>query len=150
MKLELFAIGKEKSNLYAPLISLYTQRITRWPLAITSFDVNASDTQIQDRSDEKLLSLSKNCDYHVLLDEKGHQYTSEEFSRFLQHLEDERHKKVGFLIGGATGHGAHIKQKISTHLSFGCATWPHQLVRIMLLEQVYRAQQILAQHPYHK
>lgn len=150
MKLELFAIGKEKSSLYAPLVSLYVQRITRWPLAVTPFEVSAPEAQIQDRSDTKLLSLSKDCDYHVLLDEKGAQYTSTQFASFLQRLENERHKKVGFLIGGATGHGQNIKREIHAHLSFGLATWPHQLVRIMILEQIYRAQQILAQHPYHK
>ena len=61
-----------------------------------------------------------------------------------------RAPEVAFLIGGADGHGEPVLQKASLVLSFGAMTWPHLLARAMLAEQIYRAQQLLAGHPYHR
>ena len=88
---------------------------------------------------------------HVIaLDEGGKQLSSEEFSAVMGELQDTGTRDVAFLIGGADGHGNAVRERADRALAFGRNTWPHMLVRGLLAEQVYRAQQILAGHPYHR
>jgi 23S rRNA (pseudouridine1915-N3)-methyltransferase len=86
----------------------------------------------------------------VALDERGENLDSVAFSR---HLGRWRHEGIGntiFAIGGADGLSPDLRRKAKLRMAFGSATWPHQMVRIMLLEQLYRAATILAGHPYHR
>ena len=75
---------------------------------------------------------------------------SETFAKRLERWRDDGVADIAFLIGGADGHGEAVLAKSSLVLSFGAMTWPHQLARAMLAEQIYRAQQLLAGHPYHR
>ena len=86
----------------------------------------------------------------VALDEHGKQKTSEEFSTFLENQEREGKKSLVFLIGGACGLCSRVLEKSAFQLSLGQMTWPHLLVRGLLVEQLYRAHQIRHNHPYHK
>ena len=72
------------------------------------------------------------------------------FSKKLEQWRDGGEADVVFLIGGADGHGDAVRSRANLLLSFGAMTWPHMMVRGMLAEQIYRAQQILAGHPYHR
>ncbi len=86
----------------------------------------------------------------VALDGKGTQFTSEEFAQRLGKWRDTGVAEVIFLIGGADGLAENVRAKANYVMSLGAMTWPHLLARGMLLEQIYRAQTILAGHPYHR
>jgi len=86
----------------------------------------------------------------VVLDSRGENLNSAAFAAQFAKWRENGRPAVVFLIGGADGLSANLNEKASLQLSFGTATWPHQLVRIMLLEQIYRATTILAGHPYHR
>ncbi len=86
----------------------------------------------------------------VLLDETGENAGSAAFAAKLAGWRGADHPAVVFVIGGADGLAASLRDKAALRLSFGAATWPHQFVRVMLLEQIYRAATILTGHPYHR
>jgi 23S rRNA (pseudouridine1915-N3)-methyltransferase len=86
----------------------------------------------------------------VMLDESGENLDSPAFAGMLREWRAEDRPAVCFVIGGADGLAASLRQRAKLKLAFGAATWPHQLVRVMLLEQLYRAGSILAGHPYHR
>jgi 23S rRNA (pseudouridine1915-N3)-methyltransferase len=86
----------------------------------------------------------------ILLDERGKSLSSEDFATRIARYRDDGRKSVLFSIGGPDGHDAQLRAKADLVLSFGAATWPHQLVRVMLAEQLYRIATILAGHPYHR
>lgn len=86
----------------------------------------------------------------VALDEHGNNIDSEAFARHLGRWRDESVANTIFAIGGADGLSPELRRKAKLSIAFGSATWPHQMVRVMLLEQVYRAATILAGHPYHR
>jgi 23S rRNA (pseudouridine1915-N3)-methyltransferase len=86
----------------------------------------------------------------VTLDERGDSIDSAAFARHLGGWRDQSVANTIFVIGGADGLSPDLRRKAKLSIAFGSATWPHQLVRVMLLEQVYRAATILAGHPYHR
>jgi 23S rRNA (pseudouridine1915-N3)-methyltransferase len=86
----------------------------------------------------------------VALDERGDNIDSTAFARHLGRWRDEAVADTFFVIGGADGLSPDLRRKAKLSVAFGSATWPHQMVRIMLLEQLYRAATILAGHPYHR
>jgi 23S rRNA (pseudouridine1915-N3)-methyltransferase len=86
----------------------------------------------------------------VALDERGDSIDSAAFARHLGRWRDESAANTIFVIGGADGLSPDLRRKAKLKLAFGAATWPHQIVRVMLLEQIYRAATILAGHPYHR
>jgi 23S rRNA (pseudouridine1915-N3)-methyltransferase len=86
----------------------------------------------------------------VALDERGDNIDSPAFARHLGRWRDEAVANTIFAIGGADGLSPDLRRKAKFSMAFGSATWPHQMVRVMLLEQIYRAATILAGHPYHR
>lgn len=87
----------------------------------------------------------------VALDERGETLTSPEFAKKMGSWQNQAPgNEITFLIGGADGFDNEVRKKAKFLMSFGKQTWPHMLVRVMLLEQIYRAQQIIAGHPYHR
>jgi 23S rRNA (pseudouridine1915-N3)-methyltransferase len=86
----------------------------------------------------------------VALDEHGENIDSAAFARHLGRWRDESVASTIFAIGGADGLSPDLRRKARLRMAFGAATWPHQMVRVMLLEQIYRAATILAGHPYHR
>jgi 23S rRNA (pseudouridine1915-N3)-methyltransferase len=86
----------------------------------------------------------------LALDQRGTEWSSREFADRLRSWRDGGTGDVAFAIGGAEGLGAAVIDRADQVLSLGAMTWPHLLARCMLLEQLYRAQQILAGHPYHR
>ena len=86
----------------------------------------------------------------VALDERGQNLDSTVFARNLGRWRDEGAGHTIFVIGGADGLSPELRRKAKLAIAFGAATWPHQMVRVMLLEQLYRAATILAGHPYHR
>lgn len=86
----------------------------------------------------------------VALDERGDNIDSAAFARHLGRWRDESIPSTAFVIGGADGLSPDLQRKAKLRIAFGKATWPHQMVRVMLLEQIYRAATILSGHPYHR
>ena len=86
----------------------------------------------------------------VLLDERGESVSSASFAGHLQGWRSQDRPAAVFIIGGADGLSPSLRERASLAIAFGAATWPHQLVRIMLLEQLYRAVTMLSGHPYHR
>ena len=86
----------------------------------------------------------------VILDARGESLSSEAFAGRLHEWRQQDNPAVVFIIGAADGLAPSLKEKASLAIAFGAATWPHQLIRIMLLEQLYRAVTILTGHPYHR
>jgi 23S rRNA (pseudouridine1915-N3)-methyltransferase len=86
----------------------------------------------------------------IALDERGKSIESSAFARRLGQWRDEQAANIVFIIGGADGLSPELRGKADMTIAFGAATWPHQMVRVMLLEQIYRAATILAGHPYHR
>lgn len=86
----------------------------------------------------------------VTMDERGSNIDSAAFARHLGQWRDQSIANAVFVIGGADGLSPDLRRKEKLAIAFGAATWPHQMVRVMLLEQLYRAATILAGHPYHR
>ena len=86
----------------------------------------------------------------IVLDERGENLDSLALTREIMRWRDAGRPVAVFVIGGADGLAASLRERADLRLAFGAATWPHQIVRIMLLEQVYRAATLLAGHPYHR
>jgi 23S rRNA (pseudouridine1915-N3)-methyltransferase len=86
----------------------------------------------------------------VTLDERGDNVDSASFAGHLGRWRDQSAANTIFVIGGADGLSPELQRKAKLRIAFGSATWPHQMVRVMLLEQIYRAATILAGHPYHR
>jgi 23S rRNA (pseudouridine1915-N3)-methyltransferase len=109
--------------------------------------------QVDKRQIEESIALANvlaEGDIAVVLDERGDNLDSVGFSGCLKRWRDEGRAATTFIIGGADGMTASLRDQAALRLSFGKATWPHQFVRIMLLEQIYRAVTLLAGHPYHR
>jgi 23S rRNA (pseudouridine1915-N3)-methyltransferase len=106
--------------------------------------------QLMQREGELLLDAAPAGATLVMLDRRGKVLDSEAFAARLGAWRDTSVSDVAFLIGGADGHTEAMLKKASLVLSFGAMTWPHLLARGMLAEQIYRAQQLLAGHPYHR
>ena len=97
-----------------------------------------------------LLTLVPEAAAVVVLDERGENLGTGQLAEQLRRWRDGSREACAFLIGGSEGLAPNLHEKADIHLAFGAATWPHQLVRVMLLEQIYRAATILAGHPYHR
>lgn len=155
MKLLLWTIGKGNERYVKEGIEDYTQRISKYfPVEWNIIPVpkNAgmiSEMDLRKREAEMILNWLKPDDYLVALDEKGKNFTSEGLAKFLQQRATERTKNIVFLIGGAFGLDASVLQRAQLQWSLSSLTFPHQLVRLILAEQIYRACTILRNEKYH-
>lgn len=149
-KIDVIAAGKNKKGPWFDLQQEYLSRL-RWPTHIVEIESKHTDAKTAQEHEQKLIAekLDDNS-YKIILDERGKELRSIDFANSLQKIRDAGHEKISFLIGGADGHTDTMRQKADLLLSMGIPTWPHIMVRVMLLEQIYRAQQILAGHPYHR
>jgi 23S rRNA (pseudouridine1915-N3)-methyltransferase len=150
LKVDLIAVGKLKKGPLFDLQEEYRERI-RWPLTIHEVESKLTDPKQQQAEEHKLvLDKIPPSSFLIVLDERGDGLRSLDFAKTLGKIRDGGDTHFTFLIGGANGFSDDIRQKSHLLLSFGQQTWPHMMVRVMLLEQIYRAQQIMAGHPYHR
>jgi 23S rRNA (pseudouridine1915-N3)-methyltransferase len=151
MKIWLAAVGRARAGAARDLYDEYARRMT-WPLALKEVEVRkrASPAELKRLEAELLLAAVPNAATIVALDERGTALSSEKFADRLGAWRDGGVADVAFLIGGADGHGEAVGKRADLLLALGPMTWPHLMVRAMLAEQLYRAQQILAGHPYHR
>ena len=155
MKLRIIAVGRARSGPEKTLLETYAKRLT-WPLGIDEVEEKRPlrSEALKAREAELLLATveCKKVSHRVViaLDEHGKTMGSCDFARRIGQLKDQGVGEIVFLIGGADGHGQAVLDRADLKLSLGAMTWPHMMVRAMLAEQLYRAQQILAGHPYHR
>lgn len=143
MKIHILAIGKLRGA-YAELCAEYAKRLT------TKFVLKELAAPTQKAEGEALLNAIPEKAFVVILDEHGKDLSSRDFAEKLTAWRDHSIDNLVFVIGGADGLTAPLKEKADFTLGLGQKTWPHKLVRVMLLEQLYRAQQINSGHPYHR
>jgi len=138
MLLHVVARGKIGRSPEAELVARYAKRIA-WPLKLSELPERGGNPP-------SLLAPGRS----VVLDERGSDLTSAEFAALLSRWRDDGVREARFWIGAADGHDEALRGRADFLLRFGAATWPHLLVRAMLLEQLWRATSIVAGHPYHR
>jgi 23S rRNA (pseudouridine1915-N3)-methyltransferase len=151
VRLTIACIGRAGRGPERDLYEHYAGRI-RWPLALRELEEKRKlpAAELVRREGGLLLDAVPDKAVLVALDRRGKVVDSAAFARRLGRWRDDGVPDVAFLIGGADGHGEALLKKAALVLSFGTMTWPHLLARAMLAEQIYRAQQLLAGHPYHR
>ncbi|MFD1695636.1 23S rRNA (pseudouridine(1915)-N(3))-methyltransferase RlmH [Roseibium aestuarii] len=159
MRITIACVGRMKSGAERDLFDRYldrAQKIGR-ALGVTAVTVRelaeSPARKPQDRKAEEaraLLALLSPGARLVVLDENGKTLTSPQFSDRIDGWKMEGVPEIAFAIGGADGHGQELLDRADLKLAFGAMTWPHQIARILLAEQVYRALTIQSGHPYHR
>jgi 23S rRNA (pseudouridine1915-N3)-methyltransferase len=144
LRIEIIAAERLKTG---PLLAVWDDYFKRLTWSVTLHEIQANDVrQLETKMAEKIRENA----YVICLDERGKSLSSRDFATKLEHHENNGPEYIQFIIGAADGIPANIKKRADYLLSFGVQTWPHMMARIMLLEQIYRARQILDNHPYHR
>ena len=148
MNLSLIAVGRIKSGPAKDYFELYQRRLIK-AIVVKEIDVKSKGSidEIKKWEQKSIIEMIPTDAFVILWDETGKNMTSALFAQTLQKLSGE---KIVFIIGGAYGVTPVVRSRADVVLSFGGWTWPHMLVRVLLIEQIYRAQQIHQNHPYHK
>lgn len=155
MKISLWSIGKANESYVKEGVGEFTKRISKYyPVEWTIIPVpkNAgmlSEMDLKKKEGEIILQWLRQDDYLVALDERGKEFTSVSLSQFLQQRATESTRNLVFLIGGAFGLDEQVIKKAKFKWSLSQLTFPHQLVRLILAEQIYRACTILQNEKYH-
>lgn len=151
MRLTIASAGRFRDGPERALFERYRRRI-RWQVELREIEARGryAPAELIRREAELLSSCCATDAYVIALDAAGKALSSEEFARRLGCLRDSGRREAVFLIGGAEGLCPRLVADADLVLAFGPATWPHLLVRGMLVEQIFRAQEILAGHPYHR
>lgn len=155
MKIQFWTVGKAHETYVKEGIEIFTKRISnyypvQWNLIPMVKNAATMDETYQKfKEGETILSLLKKEDYLVVLEEKGNQLSSEGLATFLQQRGNESEKNIIFLIGGAYGVSKEVLLRADFKWSLSQLVFPHQLVRLILAEQLYRACSILRNEKYH-
>lgn len=146
MQITIKALGKLDSTLQNLALN-YLKRLKLLKININQNIIKNSKDE--EKALEWLFSNLQNV-YSIALSEQGAIFSSQEFSNFLFSLPNRGYSKVMFIVGGASGISSNYLKKANFVLSFSKLTFPHELFRVLLLEQLYRAETIFLKHPYHK
>lgn len=155
MKIQFWSVGKANESHVEEGIQLFTKRISnyypvQWQIIATPKNAAVlSDIELKQKEGESILSLLKKEDYLILLDERGKQLSSEGLADFIQQRANESQKNIIFLIGGAFGVSKEVMDRANFKWSLSQLVFPHQIVRMLLAEQVYRACSINRNEKYH-
>ncbi len=159
MKLMIVAVGRAKNSSEKDLWEDYLTRTVNAGRALGFASADLVEVEekkalygdeLKSREAELLLGALPKGAFIIALDERGKTEGSEDFAKLLEHVRDGGAPALALIIGGADGLHESIRRAAHRTLSFGKATWPHMLVRVMAAEQLYRAVTILAGHPYHR
>ena len=155
MKFQFWAIGKNHEPYVKEGVELFTKRISNYyavewnlipmPKNAASF----SESELKKKEGETITNLLQKEDYLVLLDENGKQINSEELAKFIRLRGNESIKNIVFLIGGAFGVSEEVKKRANYQWGLSKLVFPHQMVRLILAEQIYRACSINRNEKYH-
>lgn len=159
LKIKIIAIGKIKEKSIKEILKEYEMRLSRFcEMTIVEIDdkEEISDSKkdiekiVKVESDKIIEKLEKNNDYKILLDINGKELDSIEFAKKISDINNNLNKNIIFIIGGSNGVSDDLKNKVDYRLSFSKLTFPHQLFRVILLEQIYRSFKINNKQKYHK
>ena len=150
MKIFIITIGRLKSGPEKLLVDRFIRQIT-WPLTIYEVETKKKlePHNLIRREGKLLMDACPKSAKIIAMDKSGKQFTSLEFADQIKKWQHDA-KNIVFIIGGPYGLDKSVIESAELVLSFGQLTWPHMLARAMLLEQLYRVQQITKRHPYHK
>ena len=159
MKITVLAVGKIKERFYTDAVSEYAKRLSRY-CRLEIVEVadektpdgagEAMERKIKEKEGERLLSHIKDNMYVIALASEGKARSSEELSGRLDNLGLQGNSDIAFVIGGSLGLSEAVLKRADEALSFSRMTFPHQLMRVILLEQIYRSFKIQHGEPYHK
>jgi 23S rRNA (pseudouridine1915-N3)-methyltransferase len=159
MRISVFAVGRMKAGPERELADRYFDRFAKAgpPLGLEFSGVaeiaesRAATAEL--RKQEEAARLFEALDAGarlILLDERGKALSSEDFSARIGRMRDEGQRQLILAIGGPDGHDPRLRERADLVLGLGAMTWPHQIARILIAEQLYRAAMILSGHPYHR
>ena len=158
-KITIICVGKIKEKFYKDAIDEYLKRLSKYSKVniIEVADEKTPDgaslkvcEQIMDKEAERIIANIPDSAYIIPLAIEGKKYTSEKFSKKLDDIGVSGISHIVFVIGGSLGLAKCVKAKANEMISFSDMTFPHQLMRVILLEQIYRAFRISHNEPYHK
>ncbi len=159
MNIKILCVGKVKEKYLRDGIAEYVKRLGRYA-KVTISEVPDEKTpeeaseaevrQIKEKEGERLLKLIADGDYCIALAIGGKKYDSERFSAHLEQLMNHGESTIDLVIGGSLGLSDAVLKRADESLSFSDFTFPHQLMRLILTEQIYRAFRIMKHEPYHK
>ena len=151
MTITLICIGKTSEKYVAEGIGIYLDRIKHYcKFNFVEMEAGKGDEiQIRKKESESLLKRVEEKDFLILLDEKGKESTSLQFAELFKHHQNISTKSLVFVIGGAYGFSEEVYKRANAKIALSKMTFPHQLVRVLFLEQVYRAFTILKGEKYH-
>ncbi len=159
MKITLVTVGKIKEKYFRDALAEYEKRLSRYcKLEIISVEDEktpdgagkALEEQIKKKEAQRLLRYIREDAYVITLEIGGKMYDSEGFSSMIEQLGVSGHGHIQFVIGGSLGLHEDVTERADLAVSFSKMTFPHQLMRVILLEQIYRAYRIIHREPYHK
>ena len=159
MKITIITVGKIKEKYLKDAIAEYSKRLTKYckldiiEVADEKTPDNASEVveeAIRDKEAERIMKHIKDDMYFVTLEIGGKMLSSEELASTIEKLGIQGKSDVAFVIGGSIGLGKDVLKRSNYALSFSKMTFPHQLMRVILLEQIYRSYRIMKNEPYHK
>ncbi|GAA3410802.1 23S rRNA (pseudouridine(1915)-N(3))-methyltransferase RlmH [Paenibacillus hodogayensis] len=159
MHIQIVAVGKLKEKYWTDGIAEYAKRLAPYAkLTITEVAEEkapermseAEEQQVKQKEGERIAAALKPDSYVIAMAIGGHMWSSEELAGQLDRLGTYGKSHVTFLIGGSNGLSDDVLKRADAKLSFGRITYPHQLIRLVLVEQVYRAFKIMRGEPYHK
>lgn len=159
MNITIIGVGKVKENFMAKAIDEYTKRLSRY-CKLNIIEVpdekapeNLSEKemeQVKGAEGENILKHVKEGMYVIALDIQGKMLSSEEMADKMEKLGLQGNSSIAFIIGGSLGLSDEVRKRADFRLSFSPMTFPHQLMRVILLEQIYRGFRIMKNEPYHK
>lgn len=159
MKIDVIAVGKVKEKFYRDAIDEFSKRLGKYcKLQITEVADEktpdgasaAVEEQIKAKEAERILKNVKEDAFVFTLEIQGKKYDSVEFANRIHNLGIQGKSHIQFIIGGSLGLHAEVSRRSDAKLSFSDMTFPHQLMRVILLEQIYRGYRIISGEPYHK
>jgi 23S rRNA (pseudouridine1915-N3)-methyltransferase len=159
MNIYIISVGKIKERYLKDAITEYSKRLSRYCkleiIEVTDEKTpdNASEKeelQIKEKEGAAILRLLKDNMHVIALDLKGKMLSSEELSKYVENCGIQGESNIAFIIGGSLGLSAEVLKRADFSISFSKMTFPHQLMRVILLEQLYRGYRIMSGEPYHK
>lgn len=159
MNINILCVGKIKEKFYSNAIDEYSKRLSKYcslkivEVADEKTSEDSSDNEmtiIKDKEGNRLLKYIGERDFVIALSIEGHAFDSVSFSNYIADLQLRGNSTIDFVIGGSLGLSKEVIKRANYEISFSKMTFPHQLMRVILLEQIYRAFRIMKNEPYHK